>query len=76
MPKRHGKRLTNSLRHIAWSQSISPLETPGAFLREYFHKHRRAIREMQRTLLSKTTTLAAIKAAESGKVTEVSIDDL
>lgn len=76
MPKRHGKRLAKALRHLAWSEFISPLETPGAFLREYFHKHRRAIREMQRTLLSRTTTLAAIKAAKAGKVTEVSLDDL
>ena len=71
---RLGKAATQNLRAVARTGSDSELAN---LVRKYlFVREHKAVRQMQRKLLSKTTTLAAIQAAKSGKVTEASIDDL
>lgn len=74
---RFGKATTQSLRALARLLAMNG----GNDLATYViwcvsGRERKGVRQLQRKLLSNQETLAAIKAAESGKVTEVSLDDL
>lgn len=75
-------RLSREMRdtYEAMLHSRSPSSAQGTLFKFFVNKHRKVLREMlrqmQRQMLSNQETLAAIKAAEFGKVTEVSIDDL
>lgn len=66
MPRRYGKVTRFVLLNLYLRDAYS--------VADLARKERKAVRQMQRKLLSKTTTLAAIKAAKAGKVTEVSLD--
>jgi hypothetical protein len=74
---RFGKSKTESLRALARLLNLKGGNDLALFVIWFVTaRERKTVRRMQRQMLSNQETLAAIKAAESGRVTEVSIDDL